>query len=118
MQFSESWLRSLANPPLGTDDLTHLLTMSGLEVEECEPVAKPFEGIVVGQVVEAQKHPNADRLKVCKVNAGTGTLLNIVCGAPNVTAGMKAPLAMIGAHLPAEEGAALAAPVNRLLRIT
>ncbi|MBL8533991.1 MAG: phenylalanine--tRNA ligase subunit beta [Betaproteobacteria bacterium] len=105
MQFSESWLRSLANPPLGTDDLTHLLTMSGLEVEECEPVAKPFEGIVVGQVVEAQKHPNADRLKVCKVDAGTGTLLTIVCGAPNVTAGMKAPLAMIGAHLPAEGGA-------------
>ena len=100
MQFSENWLRSMVDPKMNSDELAHLLTMSGLEVEEVEPVAPPFSNVVVAQVVEVTRHPNADRLNVCQVDAGTGTLLNIVCGAPNVRAGMKAICAMAGAVLP------------------
>jgi phenylalanyl-tRNA synthetase beta chain len=100
MQFSEKWLRTMADPKMTSDELAHLLTMSGLEVEEVEPVAPPFSNVVVAQVLEVSKHPNADRLNVCTVDVGTGTLLNIVCGAPNVRAGMKAPAAMVGAVLP------------------
>src|SRR4051812_7711531 len=100
MQFSENWLRTMVDPKVTSDELAHLLTMSGLEVEEVEPVAPPFSHVVVARVVEVAKHPNADRLNVCQVDAGTGTLLNIVCGAPNVRAGMKVPLAMAGAKLP------------------
>jgi phenylalanyl-tRNA synthetase beta chain len=74
--------------------------MSGLEVEEVEPVAPPFTNVVVAEVLEVAKHPNADRLNVCQVDVGTGTLLNIVCGAPNVRAGMKAICAKAGAVLP------------------
>ncbi len=103
MQFSENWLRSLVDPKMTSDELAHMLTMSGLEVEEVEPVAPPFSNIVVAKVIEVAKHPNADRLNVCQVDAGTGTLLNIVCGAPNVRAGMKVPCAMIGAKLPPGE---------------
>lgn len=103
MQFSESWLRTFVNPPISTDELSHLLTMSGLEVESCVPVAPDFSGIVVAQVLEVGKHPNADRLSVCKVDAGTGTALGIVCGAPNVAAGLKVPCALIGAKLPGED---------------
>jgi phenylalanyl-tRNA synthetase beta chain len=100
MQFSENWLRSMVDPKLSSDELSHLLTMSGLEVEEVEAVAPPFSNVVVAEVVEVAKHPNADRLNVCQVNVGTGTLLNIVCGAPNVRAGMKAICAQAGAVLP------------------
>src|SRR5690349_25125448 len=100
MQFSERWLRSFVDPPLGSEELARLLTMSGVEVETCVPVALPFTGVVVGQVLSVQKHPNADRLTVCSVDAGTGTPLAIVCGAPNVAAGMKASVALIGAVLP------------------
>ncbi len=100
MQFSENWLRTMVDPKMTSDELSHLLTMSGLEVEEVEAVAPPFSNVVVAEVLEVQKHPNADRLNVCKVNVGTGTLLNIVCGAPNVRAGMKAVCAMAGAILP------------------
>lgn len=100
MQFSESWLRTLVDPKMTSDELSHLLTMSGLEVEEVEPVAPAFSNVVVAQVIDVAKHPNADRLNVCQVDAGTGTLLNIVCGAPNVRAGMKVPCAMVGAKLP------------------
>ncbi|QNA89393.1 phenylalanine--tRNA ligase subunit beta [Massilia sp. Dwa41.01b] len=100
MQFSENWLRSMVNPNMGSDELSHLLTMSGLEVEEVEPVAPPFTHVVVAEVVEVARHPNADRLNVCQVDVGTGTLLNIVCGAPNVRAGMKAICAQAGAVLP------------------
>jgi phenylalanyl-tRNA synthetase beta chain len=100
MQFSENWLRSMVNPKLNSDELAHLLTMSGLEVEEVEAVAPPFSNVVVAEVKEVAKHPNADRLNVCQVDVGTGTLLNIVCGAPNVRAGMKAICAMAGAVLP------------------
>jgi len=100
MQFSESWLRSMVDPKMTSDELSHLLTMSGLEVEEVEPVAPPFTHVVVGLVVETAKHPNADRLNVCQVDVGTGAMLNIVCGAPNVRPGLKVPCAMVGAILP------------------
>jgi len=100
MQFSESWLRSMVDPKMTSDELSHLLTMSGLEVEEVEPVAPPFTNIVVGLVVETAKHPNADRLNVCQVDVGSGAMLNIVCGAPNVRPGLKVPCAMVGAILP------------------
>ncbi|MDB5920760.1 MAG: phenylalanine--tRNA ligase subunit beta, partial [Massilia sp.] len=88
------------NPAMTSDELSHLLTMSGLEVEEVEAVAPPFSNVVVAEVLEVVRHPNADRLNVCTVNVGTGSLLNIVCGAPNVRAGMKAICAMAGAMLP------------------
>jgi len=100
MQFSENWLRTMVDPKLTSDELAHLLTMSGLEVEEVEAVAPPFSNVVVAKVLELAKHPNADRLNVCEVDVGTGTLLNIVCGAPNVRAGMKVVCAMAGAILP------------------
>lgn len=100
MQFSEKWLRTLVDPALGTEELAHQLTMSGLEVEACEPVAPPFSGVVVGSVVEVARHPNADRLSLCTVDAGGGAALQIVCGAPNVRQGMKAPVALVGASLP------------------
>jgi phenylalanyl-tRNA synthetase beta chain len=100
MQFSENWLRTMVDPKMTSDELAHMLTMSGLEVEEVEAVAPPFSNVVVAEVLEVERHPNADRLNVCKVNVGTGTHLNIVCGAPNVRAGMKAVCAMAGAILP------------------
>ncbi len=99
MQILESWLRSFTDPALSTADLAHLLTMSGLEVEAVQPVAGEFSGVVVGEVIHAEKHANADKLTVCKVDVG-GEILQIVCGAPNVRAGMKAPLARVGAKLP------------------
>ncbi|MDR2881902.1 MAG: phenylalanine--tRNA ligase subunit beta, partial [Azoarcus sp.] len=102
MQFSENWLRTFVNPALDTDALGHLMTMAGLEVEESHPVAPPFSGVVVARIVEAEKHPNADKLRLCKVDAGTGELLQIVCGAPNAAAGMKVPCAKVGAVLPGE----------------
>jgi len=102
MQFSERWLRTLVDPPIGSEELAHLLTMSGLEVEACDPVAPPFSGVVVGHVRSVEKHPNADRLTVCGVDAGTGETLSVVCGAPNVVAGMKVPCALVGAKLPGE----------------
>ncbi|AVR97278.1 phenylalanine--tRNA ligase subunit beta [Pseudoduganella armeniaca] len=100
MQFSENWLRTMADPKMTSDELSHLLTMSGLEVEEVEPVAPPFSNVVIGHVREMEKHPNADRLNVCQVDVGTGTLLNIVCGAPNVRPGLKVVCAKAGAVLP------------------
>src|SRR5882672_8359668 len=100
MQFSEHWLRSFVDPPLGSDDLARLLTMSGVEVETCRPVAPPFSGVVVGQVRSVQRHPNADRLTVCSVDTGSGAPLSVVCGAPNVAEGMKVPVALVGARLP------------------
>jgi phenylalanyl-tRNA synthetase beta chain len=102
MQFSEQWLRRYANPAIGSEELAHRLTMSGLEVEESVPVAPPFTGIVVAHVVAVAKHPNADKLTVCEVDAGTGARLNIVCGAPNVAAGIRVPCALEGAVLPGD----------------
>ena len=103
MQFPESWLRSFCNPPLSTQALAHTLTMAGLEVEELRPVAPPFSQVVVGEIVGAVQHPNADRLRVCKVDVASGTLLEIVCGAPNARVGIKVPCAMVGAQLPPGE---------------
>ena len=100
MQFSENWLRTMVDPKMTSDELSHMLTMAGLEVEEVEPVAPPFSNVVVAEIREIAKHPDADRLNVCQVDVGTGTLLNIVCGAPNVRVGMKVPCAMAGAVLP------------------
>lgn len=100
MQFSENWLRTMVNPTLDSNALAHLLTMSGLEVEETDTVAPPFSHVVVAEIVSFEKHPNADRLNVCKVDVGSGELLNIVCGAPNVRAGMKVACAKAGAVLP------------------
>ncbi len=106
MQFSESWLREFCNPPLTTQQLADLLTMSGMEVEELRPVAPPFTGIVVAQIISAEQHPQADRLRVCMVDAGPLTPqgpLQIVCGAPNARVGIRVPLAMVGAELPPGE---------------
>ena len=103
MQFSESWLRTLVNPSLSSEELSHLLTMAGLEVEEMAPVAPAFEKVVVAQVLTKDKHPDADRLNVLTVNVGQAESLTIVCGAQNVTVGMKAPCALVGAKLPGIE---------------
>jgi phenylalanyl-tRNA synthetase beta chain len=103
MQFSESWLRTFVNPSLTSEELSHLLTMAGLEVEEMTSVAPAFEKVVVGQVLTKDKHPDADRLNVLTVNVGQAEPLNIVCGAGNVTVGMKAPCALVGAKLPGIE---------------
>ena len=100
MQFPESWLREFCNPPLSTRQLADTLTMAGLEVEELKAVAPPFTRVVVGEIKEAVQHPNADRLRVCKVDVGQGTVLDIVCGAPNARAGIKVPCALVGAELP------------------
>ncbi len=115
MQFSERWLRAMADPDMNTADLAHLLTMSGLEVEEVDVVAPPFSSVVVAKVLEVGKHPNADRLTVCKVDAGTGEVLNIVCGAPNVYEGMTTACALVGASLPpGEDGKAFSIKLGKL----
>ena len=98
MKFSENWLRTLVNPPHSSDELAHLLTMAGLEVECIEPVAPSFDKVVVAEVLSVDKHPEADRLNVCRVNAG-GEPLQIICGAPNVSVGIKIPCALVGAKL-------------------
>jgi phenylalanyl-tRNA synthetase beta chain len=100
MRFSEAWLRDYVNPAAATEQLTAQLTMAGLEVEAIEPVAGAFSGVIVGEVLELAPHPQADRLRVCQVAAGGAAPLTIVCGAPNVAVGMKAPLAVEGAALP------------------
>jgi phenylalanyl-tRNA synthetase beta chain len=103
MQFPESWLREFCNPPLTSKQLADLLTMSGMEVEELRPVAPPFANIVVAEIVEAEPHPNADKLRVCRVDAGKHSKdgpLQIVCGAPNARVGIRVPLALVGAELP------------------
>jgi phenylalanyl-tRNA synthetase beta chain len=103
MQFPESWLREFCDPPLSTQALADLLTMSGMEVEELRPVAPAFSRVVVGEIVTAVQHPNADKLRVCTVDAGAHSPagpLQIVCGAPNARAGIRVPLALVGAELP------------------
>lgn len=103
MQFSENWLRSLVNPPLSSAELGHLLTMAGLELEEMNSAAAEFSKVVVAKVLTVEKHPNADKLSLCTVNAG-GETLQIVCGAPNVAPGLKVPCALIGAELKSTDG--------------
>ena len=99
MQFPESWLRTLVNPAVSTDELAHQLTMAGLEVEEVTPAAPPFSGVFAARIETIEPHPNADKLRVCQVNVGDADLLQIVCGAPNAAAGMTVPLARVGAVL-------------------
>ena len=103
MQFSESWLRQYVNPSLDSDALGHAMTMAGLEVEEQHSVAPAFTKIVVAKILSAEQHPDADRLRVCRVDAGTGQELQIVCGAPNARPGIKIPCALVGAELPPAE---------------
>ncbi len=100
MQFSESWLRTFCNPTISTAELAETLTMAGLEVEELKAVAPAFTHIVVGEIKAAEQHPNADRLRVCKVDVGQTELLDIVCGAPNARVGIRVPCALVGAELP------------------
>lgn len=115
MQFPESWLREFCNPPLCTAQLSDTLTMAGLEVEELKPVAPAFTRIVVGEIREAIQHPNADRLRVCRVDVGKTELLTIVCGAPNARVGIKVPCALVGAKLPpGEDGQPLLIEVGKL----
>jgi phenylalanyl-tRNA synthetase beta chain len=115
MQFPESWLRSFCNPSLSTQQLADTLTMAGLEVEDLKPVAPPFSNIVVGEIKEAVQHPNADRLRVCKVDVGQSELLDIVCGAPNARAGIRVPCALVGAELPpGEDGKPFVIKVGKL----
>ena len=102
MKFSESWLRTFVNPLVYGNDFSHLLTMAGLEVEEEETVAPFFDKVVVARVLEVNKHPDADRLNVCRVDAGLPSPLQIVCGAPNVTPGLVVPCALPGATLPGD----------------
>ena len=99
MKFSESWLRSFVDPKITGIEFTRLLTMAGLEVEEEESVAPAFEGVIVAHVLEVTKHPDADRLNICRIDIG-GEIKQIVCGAPNVVAGIKVPCALPGARLP------------------
>ena len=101
MKFSEHWLRTLVDPPIDSDSLAHALTMAGLEVEERAKAAPAFSGVVAARVLSVARHPNADRLTVCRVDTGSGDPLSIVCGAPNVAAGMVVPCALAGASLPA-----------------
>jgi phenylalanyl-tRNA synthetase beta chain len=100
MKFSEAWLRTMCDPPIGSPELCERLTMAGLEVEEAVPAAPPFDRVVVARIEKVEPHPNADRLRVCTVDVGTSERLGIVCGAPNAAAGMNAPCALEGAILP------------------
>lgn len=100
MQFPESWLREYCNPDLSTQELSEVLTMAGLEVEEIWTAAPAFSGVVVGEIKEVAQHPDADRLRVCKVDTGGAALLQIVCGAPNARVGIRVPVATVGAELP------------------
>ncbi|HSH71494.1 MAG TPA: phenylalanine--tRNA ligase subunit beta [Methylophilaceae bacterium] len=100
MQFSEQWLRQYVNPSLDSDALGHALTMSGLEVEGLDSVGATFTKVVIAEIISTEKHPDADRLQVCKVDIGAAEPLQIVCGASNARAGLKAPCALVGAELP------------------
>ena len=99
MRISIDWLSEWLGASPEPQDLAQRLTMAGLEIEAVEPAAPPLPGVVVGEILEREKHPDADTLSVCKVSTGDATV-QIVCGAPNARAGMKAPLATVGAKLP------------------
>ncbi|OQX46496.1 MAG: phenylalanine--tRNA ligase subunit beta, partial [Candidatus Sedimenticola endophacoides] len=100
MRFSEAWLREWVDPDVGTDALAEQLSMAGLEVDSVTPVAAQFEGVYVGAVLSREQHPDADKLGVCTVDVGGEAPLQIVCGAPNVAAGQRVPVALVGAVLP------------------
>ena len=100
MIFSEKWLREYVNPSLDTHALAEQISMAGLEVDGLEPVAGEFSGVVIGHVVECGQHPDADKLRVTKIDVGADELLDIVCGAPNCRQGLKVAVACVGAVLP------------------
>ncbi len=100
MKVSINWLKTLVDTSLSNNDIAHKLTMAGLEVEEMTPVAAVFNKIVIAEIKTVKPHPNADKLRVTEVDAGMGSLLQIVCGAPNVAVGMRVPCALVGAVLP------------------
>ena len=100
MIFSEAWLREYVNPALDTQALAEQISMAGLEVDGLEPVAGEFSGVLVGKVVECGQHPDADKLRVTKIDIGADELLDIVCGAPNCRTGIKVAVACVGAVLP------------------
>lgn len=102
MKFSENWVREWVNPSISTEQLCDQITMLGLEVDGVEKVAGDFTGVVVGEVVECAQHPDADKLRVTKVNVGGDRLLDIVCGAPNCRQGLKVACATEGAVLPGD----------------
>jgi phenylalanyl-tRNA synthetase beta chain len=102
MQISEAWLREYVNPAITTEQLVAQLTMAGLEVDSVTPAAAQFSGVVVGEVLAMEQHPDADRLRVCQVEVGETEPLQIVCGASNVRVGLKIPAALIGAVLPGD----------------
>ena len=102
MQFSEAWLRDWVNPPVSVNELADALSMAGLEVDGVHPAAPDFSGVVVGEVLACERHPDADKLSVCQVEVGEGEPLQIVCGAKNVAGGMKVPVAKVGAVLPGD----------------
>lgn len=101
MKFSENWLRSLVNPTVSQEELVARLSMAGLEVDGIDPVAEAFSGVVVGEIVAIEQHPDADKLRVCQVSNGSDTF-QVVCGAPNARQGIRIPFAMIGAKLPGD----------------
>ena len=100
MRFSEAWLRELVNPEIDTDALSHQLSMAGLEVDSVEKAAPEFHGVVIGEVLTKEQHPDADKLSVTTVDVGEDERLQIVCGAKNVASGMRVPVAIVGAELP------------------
>ncbi|MGV6989271.1 phenylalanine--tRNA ligase subunit beta [Testudinibacter sp. P80/BLE/0925] len=102
MKFNQAWLREWVNPAITTEQLSEQITMLGLEVDGIEAVAGEFDGVVVGEVIECAQHPNADKLRVTKVNVGGEQLLDIVCGAPNCRQGLKVACATVGATLPGD----------------
>jgi phenylalanyl-tRNA synthetase beta chain len=102
VKIPEQWLRQFCDPPIDTRELAERLTMGGLEVESVEPAAPEFSGVVVARVLEVAPHPNADRLKLCRVDVGAGEPAQIVCGAPNVAADQRVPCALPGAVLPGD----------------
>ncbi len=102
MKFSEQWLRTRVDPAVSTDELVELLTMAGLEVDAVEHLGAGLADLRVGEVVAVEKHPDADKLRVCRVSLGEGEPLQVVCGAPNVAVGGKYPLAPVGSTLPGE----------------
>lgn len=105
MKISEQWLRQWVNPNNTSEQLAEQLTMAGLEIDDRFGVARAFSGVVVGEVISVEQHPDADKLRVTQVNIGAAEPLQIVCGAPNVTVGMKAPVATVGAVLPSDNEA-------------
>ncbi|HLU76283.1 MAG TPA: phenylalanine--tRNA ligase subunit beta, partial [Burkholderiales bacterium] len=100
MKFSENWLRQHVSTTASHDELIATLTAIGLEVEEVTRMGDSLDGVVVARIISAEKHPEADRLQVCQVDAGNGEIVQIVCGAPNARAGLNVPLAKVGAVLP------------------